>query len=219
MTTLREGLPPLPKRMLHLPLDPRGYPIPWFVGELRDGTRDFRIADQRKRALGHKNRLCWLCGGKLGSFMAFVIGPMCVVNRNTSEPGSHLECARFAAIACPHLSRPEAKNRTAGLPEDRRALEGSLAGNPGACAVYVCTQSKAYRVPEGRDWLISLGEPTSIEWYCRGRQATREEIDAVLEARLPLLREIAMEQGPKALDHLALMVARAKKYLPAESAA
>src|SRR5262245_8682339 len=187
MTTLREGLPPLPERMMNLPLDPRGYPIPWFVGELADGTRDFRIADQRKRALGHKNRLCWLCGGKLGSYMAFVIGPMCVVNRNTSEPGSHLECARFAATACPHLTMPEAKSRADQLlAQGARGLAAALPGNPGACAIYVTKTSQAYRVPESRDWLIRLGEPERIEWYCRGRIAMREEIEAVLEQRLPL---------------------------------
>jgi len=219
MAELRKDLPPLPERFLKLPIDPRGYPIPWFVGELPDGTRDFRIADQEKRIRGYKDELCWLCGEKLGRYKAFVIGPMCVVNRNTSEPGSHLECARFAAIACPHLSRPHAKARTAGLPEERRSLAGSLPGNPGACAVYVTTHCRAYRVPESRDWLIRLGEPESVEWYASGRRATREEVEEVLAARLPLLQNIANEEGPQAIASLALMVSIAKKWLPKKEAA
>jgi len=214
MTALRKDLPPLPARFKKLPIDPRGYPIPWFVGEV-NGVRDFRIADQRKRVIGYKDELCWLCGEKLGRYKAFVIGPMCLVNRNTSEPGSHLECARFAALACPHLSRPMAKSRIGQLiDQGARPLAGALEGNPGACAVYVTTHARAYRVPDTQDWLIRLGEPESVEWYCCGRRATRAEIDAVLAERLPLLQKIADAEGPRAQESLALMVTRAKKWLP-----
>jgi hypothetical protein len=217
MTQLREGLPPLPARLLKLPLDPRGYPIPWFVGVNAEGQRDFRIADQKKRALGYKCRLCWLCGEQLGRYMAFVIGPMCVVNRNTSEPGSHLECARFAAQACPFLTLPMSQYRKP--PEGGRLLEGSLPGNPGACAIYVCTQSRAYRVPDGTDWLIRLGDPMSVEWWAHGRRATRAEVAEAMQARLPFLEGIAREQGPQAVASLEHMVRIAKKYFPEERAA
>jgi len=214
MTTYREGLPPLPEKMMNLPLDPRGYPIPWFVGEV-DGVRDFRLADSRKRKLAQDNRLCWLCGGKLGRYMVFVIGPMCVVNRNTSEPGSHLECARYAAQACPHLSNPMAKSRTANLPtKNVSRLPEALDGNPGCCAVYVTNESWPYIVPGTRDWLIRLGEPERIEWYARGRPASRDEVEAALAARLPLLAKIAEEQGPRAIDALAQMVEEARAYFP-----
>jgi len=218
MTKLREGLPPLPAKMMNLPLDPRGYPIPWFVGEI-NGVRDFRTADAKKRKLAQDNRLCWLCGGKLGRFMAFVIGPMCVVNRNTSEPGSHLECARFAAMACPFLTLPRSKYRSqADLPKDStRQLEGALDGNPGACAIFVTNESWPYIVPGTRsEWLIRLGDPERVEWYCKGRPALRDEIIESLKARLPLLEEIAdQEEGGR--EHLAAMVEVAMKTLPANS--
>jgi hypothetical protein len=214
MTKYREGLPPRPAKMMSLPIDPRGYPIPWFVGEV-DGVRDFRLADSRKRKLAQDNRLCWLCGGKLGRYMAFTIGPMCVVNRNTSEPGSHIECARYAAMACPHLTRPEAKARTANLPtENVSRLPQALDGNPGACAIYVTTTSEPYIVPGTRDWLIHLGEPERVEWYCRARAATREEVLSALNARLPLLEAIAAEHGEQ--KYLAANLQIAMRYLPDE---
>ena len=212
---LRDDLPPLPEKFKKLPIDPRGYPIPWFVGKV-DGVYDFRLADSRKRKLAQDERLCWLCGEKLGRYMAFVIGPMCVVNRNTSEPGSHLDCARFAATACPHLSRPEAKSRTANLPtKNVSRLPEALDGNPGGCAVYVTHESWPYIVPGTRnEWLIRLGEPSSVEWYVRGRHACLEEVEAILTARLPLLREIAESQGPRAVEALAEMVEIARKTFP-----
>ena len=89
MTDLRPGLPPLPRRMRTLPIDERGYPVPWFVQWfLPDGSGaapgvgkpDFRVADGYKRESAVKHRLCWLCGGKLGRQFAFVIGPMCAIN-------------------------------------------------------------------------------------------------------------------------------------------
>jgi len=44
--------------------------FPWFVGVV-DGKRDFRVADQVKRVLAVKKRLCWICGDKLGRHLGF----------------------------------------------------------------------------------------------------------------------------------------------------
>ena len=42
MTALCKDLPPLPRRFLGLPIDDRGYPVPWFVHWV-DGKPDFRL--------------------------------------------------------------------------------------------------------------------------------------------------------------------------------
>jgi hypothetical protein len=34
-----------------------------------------------------------------------------------------------------------------------------------------------------------MGEPESMEWYCEGRYATRDEIFASIDAGLPILNE------------------------------
>ena len=203
MATLREGLPELPARFRKLPLDPRGYPIPWFVAEV-EGKRDFRVADGAKRVRAVRERLCWLCGEKLGVHMAFVIGPMCAVNRNTSEPGCHLECAEFAAKACPFLTLPDAKYRTANLPEGGTAQPHALGGNPGVVCIWVTRSCRPYKITGG--WLIRVGAPSRTIWYTGGRLATRVEVLEGLDARLPLLASIAKEEGSDAEAALRAMV-------------
>lgn len=207
---LRRSLPPLPQRFLKLPVDSRGYPIPWFVAEV-DGKRDFRVADGRKRVLAVNKRLCWLCGEKLGRYLAFVIGPMCVVNRNTSEPACHRECAEFAAIACPFLILPAAQYRSANLPEGSSQQPHAIGGNPGACAIYITETFRPYQT--GGSWLIRLGEPVEVLWYCEGRPATRADILDAFERRLPALEVIAKEHGKEAV--LAAHVEKAMALLPA----
>lgn len=210
MNALRKGLPPLPEKMLDLPLDPRGYPIPWFVGSV-DGKRDFRVADQSKRVLAVRDRLCWICGGKLGRYLAFVIGPMCAVNRNTSEPPSHRECAIFAATACPFLILPKSDYRKP--PEGGTQLPHALPGNPGVCCVWITTSYKPYRVDGS--WLIRIGPVEEALWYAEGKLAGRTQILDSLERRLPALQEIAGQEGPEAQAALAAQVAETMKLLPA----
>lgn len=215
-TPLRAGLPPLPERMIALPIDPRGYPIPWFVETLPDGSRDFRIASSSKRVRAVRDRLCWLCGQKLGRYQAFVIGPMCAVNRNTSEPPCHLECAEFAVQACPFLMLPKAQYREANLPGPVRLHTGSLPGNPGAACIWITSDYKPYRVPGGaqQDWLIRIGDPVKVLWYAEGKPATREQIMESFDARLPLLRQVAAEEGPDAEAALAAQVELTMALLP-----
>ena len=48
MSHYRSDLPPLPAELSHLPLDERGYPLPWFVATVK-GRPDPRVADGFKR--------------------------------------------------------------------------------------------------------------------------------------------------------------------------
>src|SRR5438477_249547 len=75
-------------------------------GAKGEGEPDFRCADKRKFHRALKEKRCWVCGDKLGVHLAFVIGPMCAVNKVTSEPPCHLECAEYSVRICPFLSRP-----------------------------------------------------------------------------------------------------------------
>src|SRR5258708_39459955 len=95
----------IPQRMARLPISPTGFPVPWFVAWV-DGVPDFRVIGPDKIVQAVKRNLCWLCGQPKGIHHAFVIGPMCAINRTISEPSSHLECAQFAAVACPFLANP-----------------------------------------------------------------------------------------------------------------
>lgn len=212
MTELRKGMPPLPSKMQNLPIDDRGYPIPWFVAEI-DGKRDFRIADAHKRVMATKNRLCWLCGDKLGSNLAFVIGPMCAINRNTSEPPCHRDCALFAVQACPFLILPKAQERDANLPGTFERLPHGIRGNPGACAIWMTKSYRPYPV-EGGNFLIRIGEPLEVLWYAEGKPATRQQIMDSITARLPNLTVIAEQEGGFAPDALKKQLNATMSLLP-----
>src|ERR1700722_8284381 len=105
----------MPDRFKGLQISDEGYPIPYFVGWV-DGKPDFRLADPEKLAVCYRHRRCWLCGEPLGKFLAFVIGPMCAINRNTAEPPSHYDCALYACIACPFLSQPKMRRNEKDKP-------------------------------------------------------------------------------------------------------
>jgi len=217
MNALKEGLPPLPRRIARLEVDPRGYPIPWFV-DRTDGACDFRVADARKRVRAITEKLCYVCGDYLGVYKAFVIGPMCAINRVTAEPPCHQDCAEWSAIACPFMSRPKMKRRTNDLPEDGESPGGiPLDRNPGVTCIWTCGSFEPFNVDPslGGGWLIQLGEPAGgVKWFAEGRTATRAEVEASIESGYPALLELALKQGQKAEDALAAARERAEKYYP-----
>jgi len=222
-TELRSDLPPLPNRMKHLPIDRRGYPVPWFVqwideaGDgcpMGNGTPEFRVMDHDHLVEAALRQRCWVCGGTLGRYQTFVAGPMCVVNRTSAEPPSHLDCATFSAIACPFLSRPKAKRREAGMPETGEVPGIMIARNPGVTAVYTTTRYTHFRDPNG-GLLFDIGEPDHVEWYAKGRAATRDEIMESITTGLPALRDVAVAEGNGAEAALAACVTRTMLLLPA----
>lgn len=200
--TLRRELPPLPERMKRLKLDRRGYPVPWFVTWLAeestpehpievspgDGYPEFRVLRPSAIPEALKFERCWICGGQLGRFKAFVIGPMCMVNRINSEPPSHVECADFAARACPFLSRPHMTRRENNMPIGGETAGIAIDRNPGVGIVWITNRGfPIKRVSNGI--LFELPEPTEVRAYCEGRPATREEVKGSVESGLPLLLE------------------------------
>jgi hypothetical protein len=112
----------VPDRMAHLPTDPlhADLPVPYFVGSVRDesGTLrpDFRCVAPGARERCDAGALCWICGLPLQGEFASVTGPMCLINRVSSEPVSHFDCASYAVAACPFLATPGRKRREKDLP-------------------------------------------------------------------------------------------------------
>lgn len=216
MNPLREGLPTLPERMRSLPIDERGYPVPYFVAWV-DGKPDHRVMDGEKLPRAVREDLCWMCGQKLGSFKSFCIGPMCAITRTISEPPSHRDCLRFAARACPWMTRPHAKRREAGLPGDIKESAGDgIKRNPGAVCIWTTRTFRPFRVNNGV--LFRIGDPDSTEWYAEGRAATREEVDESIRTGLPLLRGPAEDEdrerpGKYAVADLEARIAREAAWL------
>ena len=216
MTQLAPGMPPLPDRFLKLPLDPRGYPVPKFIWHKPDGTYDFRVVEPGWPQKCMRNKLCWLCGEKLGRYMCFVIGPMCALNRNTAEPPCHRECAEFAVKACPFMRFPNRKRDEADLPKGYNpgGDEAAIKRNPGVTCLWITKTYRPYRAHNG-DTLIEIGDPLDVTWWAHGEPANRDEIMASINSGLPLLRAVAEREGKKAIEELEAMTERGLKQVPA----
>jgi len=208
----RPELPPVPARMRVLPVQ-RGYPVPWFVAQV-NGEYHFPTADGRKLRLALAKRLCWVCGQPLGAYMSFVIGPMCAVNRVTSEPPCHHECAIFSAKACPFLSRPKMK-RQKDVPEGAEPPPGNFIDrNPGASCVWTCKMHQLFNVPDG-GLLFKVGPPTGVLWFANGRAATHDEVMESLSSGLPILAGVAKQEGEAAMKELDRQYTEALRLVPA----
>lgn len=216
---LRHDVGEPPKFMQHLPIDKRGYPVPWFVDWI-GGEPEFRAMDPRKFNRAINERLCWTCGNKLFGEEIFVIGPMCAVNRVSSEPPSHRECAAYAAKFCPFLSKPQMVRRKDDLVDTGHAAGVMIERNPGVTLLWY---TRHYRVIDvrnrpgaGNGRLFQIGRPFKVEWYCRGRIATRAEIVEAIESGLPILREHAEKyDGPEGVIHLSNQITKAWRLVPA----
>jgi hypothetical protein len=208
---LRPELEALPSRMKTLRVDKRGYVVPWFVDWI-DGEPEFRAMNLDKWVRAVREKLCWVCGERMGRYMTFVAGPMCGINRTTSEPPAHQECARWSARNCPFLNNPEAIRRV-----DEKMNTANVSGfmiqrNPGVAMLWTTKDFTVF--PDGKGGvLITMGEPETVEWYCRGRLATREEVEESVNSGLPVLVSVASrEEG--GLKYLNEQRERFQRYLP-----
>lgn len=206
-----------PERVAKLPTH-RGFPVPWFVAWV-DGVPDFRIIAPDAPMRAHRGRLCWICGEPMGSWFAYVAGPMCAVNRTSSEPPSHRDCALYAAKACPFLSRPHAKRREDGMPAPVTEGPGiRITRNPGVAMVWV-GKGKILTKPDAEGRVLwNIGEPAEVIWYAEGRLATREEVEESIDTGLPILRAEAEKVGGPLTEaderQLAKQTDAMKRWLP-----
>lgn len=203
--------------MQSLRRDSRGYPVPWFVAWRDDNTPEFRAMDGDKFIAAIKWKLCWVCGERLGVNMTFVAGPMCGINRTSSEPPGHYECATWSAVNCPFLNNPHMVRREDEEFSNQHLRDNSagiaIARNPGVTMLW---NTRSYEVfDDGKGgYLITMGNPESVEWYCRGRKATRLEVEESIDSGLPSLLAMAkLQEGAEA--ELRRFVERFRKYIPA----
>lgn len=217
---LRADIPTPPTFMQKLPIDRRGYPVPWFVRWI-NGEPEFRAMDMLKFRKAIDERRCWVCGGKLFTEEVFTIGPMCAVNRISGEPPSHRECAEYSVRACPFLSKPHMVRREdeAFNAEKQPAAGVMVARNPGVILLWY-TRRHTLQVIKGRagagdGTLFQLGQPFRWDWYCRGRLASREEVLESFESGLPLLIEAATKNdGPEGVALVERQIVEARRFLP-----
>lgn len=214
MTALHPSYPPLPDKLAHLAIDDEGRPVPWFVAYV-DGKPDFRIADARKLVLAILEKRCWMCGAQNGSYRTFPVGPMCTVNRVSSEPPCHLACATYAVQACPFLLNGRRKRRETDMPEGAEWVSGCpIKRNPGVMALWTTKRPSVFDDGTGAP-LFDIGDPEHVTWWKGGRAATRAEVEESIATGIPQLRALAAVEGPKAVAMLAKCERRARLYLPA----
>jgi hypothetical protein len=209
---------PIPSRIANLPVDPiRKIPIPWFV-PMVDGKPEFRTGDYKKFKRAVNERLCWVCGERLGVHMTFVVGPMCGINRTGGDPPCHLDCAIYSVRACPFLARPAMERREAGLEKVIEENAGGHAGymimrNPGVSLLW---NVRGYKLQgDGRGGvLFHLPDPESVTWWREGRPATRAEAIEAVASGFPILEELAAKQEG-AMTELHRMAHAFERYYPA----
>ena len=104
---------PIPMRMLHLPRDARGYPVPAGVLIDRDGIPQFTVNDEAARHRHIAEDRCSICGGTLVDTRWFVGGPRAAFHDAGAymDPPSHEECAHYALQVCPFLAAPKYARR------------------------------------------------------------------------------------------------------------
>jgi hypothetical protein len=211
----------MPERMRKLEVDKRGYPVPWFV-QWVNGEPDFRIVNPNRFRQAIRFGNCWICGDRLGARRTFVMGTLNIVNRVTSEPACHVDCAKFAAMACPFLVLPNAKYREAVMPPGAKPPAGLMTNrNPGVVALWTTKSFKIQPDAQGHR-LIVVSSPVAVEWYAHGRYATRAEVRASLDDGMPLLYGPLAAQTLKIqrmddLVELENSYHRALQYLPKQS--
>ena len=197
--------------MAGLPRDERGYPVPWFVAMV-NGKPDFRIADASRLRQAVIGSRCWICGGTLGRFRSFVIGPLGALNRVHSEPPSHHECALYAVRVCPFLAHPKAHRRETDLPTEKFEADGFDPSNPSVVIEWVTCEARVF---EGsRSLMFELGETDSVSWFRNGSPANREEAQQALAEATAKLLGVA---GADAVSQEAvrIRVRTVENYLPA----
>lgn len=208
----------MPGRIANLPKDKHGRPVPWFVAFI-DGKPDFRVIRMGGIQIAHARRLCWVCGVPFQrqEDRAFVVGPMCAVNRTSAEPPSHLDCAVYSATQCPFLATPNMVRRDRQMPEEAVAPAGlMIRRNPGVALVWV-TGYRSWSTFTDNDGgtLFEIGDPKRVLWFARGREATRDEVLLSLDTGMPLLAEVAEQDGPDAMAELTRRLDRALELVPA----
>lgn len=212
----------MPARMAALPTDKHGHPVPWFVAFV-DGVPDFRLIKPGAVRKALRCSLCWVCGRGFagGEDRAFVIGPMCAVNRVSAEPPCHVGCAAWSARNCPFLATPQMTRRESRLPDGTAEPAGiMLRRNPGVALVWV-TGYRSWKLRDigGGESLFFIGDPKRALWFAHGREATRAEVLASVDSGLPILRDMAEEEGPEAIAELERMHAAALAWVPPEAVA
>jgi len=181
---------PVPDRMKHLPLDPRGYPIPFTV--LRDaaGKAHFTINETPLTLRVLNEDLCAICGKPLLRGRWFVGGPASAFDPRGAyvDPPAHQECARYALKVCPYLATPNYGKLIDGRtlrPEQRRAEHIGLFADDRVIndrpPVFVAVHARGHRHHMlGQQITVVPAKPyIAVEYWQHGWKLAQAEGEAI----------------------------------------
>ena len=91
----------IPAFLAHLKIY-NGFPVP-FIQLWAASKLDFRAVNTEHCARCLRDKLCAICGRRLGEYCYFIGGPLSKKNRLFVGPAMHKQCAEFARV-CPFVS-------------------------------------------------------------------------------------------------------------------
>lgn len=189
---------PVPERMEHLPLDHRGYPVPFNVAHDKDGKPLFAVNNPEKEMKCLTELRCPICGGDLHDEdpnvgMWFVGGPLSALVPGGSYlalPG-HEECTRYAMKVCPYMAAPRygAPIGMHQLPEGMKGYDPSTPGLAQRPAVHVRVHAFSYSVsgrqgPVGNlEFILTPIKPfIDMDFWRHGEKISKREAQTLIRA-------------------------------------
>ena len=100
-------MPEIPARMKKFPLWKNRFPIFYTVMTMEDGTPNFRVVSRKRQVEASEKNLCHLCGERLEGVVYFIGSKEDLAEHYSGDGPMHLDCAEYAAKACPWLSNPD----------------------------------------------------------------------------------------------------------------
>ena len=110
----------IPRFLSHLEVY-GGFPVP-FTQMWIDGKPDFRVMDSERVQQCAEEKLCAICGHRLGEFAFFIGGPLSKANHLFADPAMHERCADFASRTCPFVSGDRHEYSTRAVKNAGRAV-------------------------------------------------------------------------------------------------
>ncbi len=175
-----------PSRVLSLPRDADGEPIPWSVATLTDGTRDRALTDPARYIAAFRERKCFTCGMTRGRYTAYVGDPVTIRGGLTKIPGSHYDCAQWAASSPPP---PGTRRRDAPPRTEQQRTDGTvtLAHEIGVQVVWVTRADVVTTVRQAARLGAILGRAERLLWFVNGQYTTPDDVPEMHARLLPPL--------------------------------
>ena len=161
----------IPEYLAHLPVDKRGYPIPYFV-PIVDGEAEFKYGDPHKVDICLKYNKCWVCGRKIKLPAYVITGPVGRKNNVVSDLPMHERCARYSLIICPHMYIEKTKRFT---DDDEGNDMLHVHGKPSEIYLIRIDKFKVIRAPSTQK-VIRFREVTSEKYIYKNNMLTKENI-------------------------------------------